>query len=369
MKFEYPMKKEHLVQNSTKRHYIPAQRWIEFRNIVHDCTFSGLLQAASIHYHRFGLNCKLSGSVYAVSEIQGAIPIIHGPAGCAFHQRLTPMRLHAPVYDLQCTHLEEKEVIYGGEEKLRRTIIEAYHYYQPSIIIVLPACVSGLIGDDIAGVCKDLETDIPCHVVNVSSEGFAHCSKDSLDALLIDSAKSWRSSKLPDIEFRDCGQEEVILSLIDQLMRTQDVAENQVNLEYIGRYNLDKFRYGPRRDLQETERLFDQMGIKINATIPSCTIEKIKQTPSAALNIVFRNRRAAKLMKERFGTEYFCKWILNYGLEGIERFYRDVASKMGKDGEADITIKREKLKALEEIEKYHGWFKSHRFALSIRASF
>lgn len=369
MKSEHPIRIENLPSGEADGHCMPVQREMEIRNIIRDSTFSGLLQAASIHYHRFGLNCKLSGSVYAVSEIQGAIPIIHGPEGCAFHQRLTPKSLHAPVNDLQCTQLREKEVIYGGEMNLKRTILKVYNYYRPSLIIVLPACISGLVGDDIAGVCNDLRTEIPCPVVNVFSEGFTHCCKDSLDALVIDSAKSWMSSEPPDIEFRDCGREEVILSLIDQLMNEQDVAEDLVNLEHIGRFNLGGSGYGPRRDLQETRRLFDQMGIKVNATIPSCTVEEIRQAPSAALNIVFRNRRAAKLMKKRFGTEYFFKWITHYGLLGIESFYRDVASKLGKHGEADFVIKREMKSALEDINRYNRYFKGYHFALSTRASF
>jgi hypothetical protein len=51
----------------------------EFRNITFDRTFNGIPQAVSRYYHRFGLNCMLSGSVYAISEIHGAVPIMHGP--------------------------------------------------------------------------------------------------------------------------------------------------------------------------------------------------------------------------------------------------------------------------------------------------
>lgn len=354
----------YLNQNDDIEHHISSENEAEIRNIIYDRTFSGILQATSIHCHRFGLNCKLSGSVYAVSEIRGAIPIMHGPAGCAFHHRLTPMKIYSPSYNLPCTNLKENDVIYGGEEKLRNTIAEVHQCYQPSMIVVLPTCISGLIGDDIAGICEEKKSKIHCPLVYVSSEGFAHRSKESLDVLLADSAKAWKTSKPPDGKLRGCGQEDVILSLVDQLMEAQDVTEDLVNLEYFGR-----FRYGSKMDLQETQRLFGLMGIRVNAAIPSCTVEQIKLAPSAVLNIIFRNRRVAKRMNERFGTDYFYKWVTHFGFDGIERFYREVASKLGHEGDASCVIEQEKALALKNINKFYKYFKSHRCALSAQAFF
>jgi hypothetical protein len=90
------------------------------QNVFRDRVFNGIYQGTAWQFHRYGIDCKLSGSVYAVSEIEGAIPLIHGPNGCAFHQRLTPRKMYAPVYNLPCTDLDENDVIYGGEEKLRK---------------------------------------------------------------------------------------------------------------------------------------------------------------------------------------------------------------------------------------------------------
>ncbi|MFA6373780.1 MAG: nitrogenase component 1 [Methanothrix sp.] len=340
------------------------EAYTELRNITLDHTFNGIQQAASPYYHRFGLNCKLSGSVYAVSEIDGAIPIMHGPAGCAFHQRLTPMKLYSPVNELPSTNLDENDVIYGGEGKLRKAIIETSHRYKPSMIAVLPTCVSGLIGDDVSGVCDDIKSEISCPLISVSSEGFAHRSRESLDTIISDMAKAWKTAEPPDYDLKGCGQEEVVLSLVSQLMEEQDISEDLVNIEYSGR-----FRYGSRRDLEETRRLFGLMGVRINTTILSCNVEQIKHAPAAALNIVSRHRKAAKLMSERFGTGYFHKWAIYYGLEGIERFYSEVGSRLDRDGEAECMIDQEKKQAFVDIDNYLKAFRDQSFALSTQAFF
>lgn len=352
--------------NSTRssEYLLSEEHEAELRNIICYRTFSGFLQAISNNNHLFGLNCKLSGSVCAVSEIQGAVSVIHGPAGCAFHHRLTPMKLSSPVYNLVCSDLKENDVIYGGEEKLKSAILEAYRRYQPSLIAVLPTCVSGLIGDDIVGICEEKKYEIPSPLVCVSSEGFAQRNKESLNVLMADSAKSWKTSRPPTGELRGCGQEDVILSLVDQIMVEQDVEDNLINLEYFG-----KFGYGSKRDLQETQRLFELMGIRVNAAIPSCSVKQIELAPSAVLNIAFRYRQVAKRMKERFGTDFLYKWVTHFGIDGIEEFYRCVASRLGRDGEADIVIEREKALALGKIDKTYKYFNRHCFAYSAQAFF
>jgi nitrogenase molybdenum-cofactor synthesis protein NifE len=336
----------------------------ELREIFRDHTLTGIFQTATWQYHRYCINCKLSGSVYAASEIEGAVPIIHGPAGCAFHQRLTPMRLYAPVYNLPCTNLDENDVIYGGERKLREKVLEVYRRYNPSLILLLPTCISGLIGDDISGLSRDLQAQLPCSIISVASEGFAHRSRESLDGLMQESAKSWKTSRPPDYEIRGCGQEEVMVSLVDQLMEEQDVMDKQVNLESFGR-----FRYGSQVDLREIKRIFNDIGIGVNTTLLNCTVDDIKRAPAAELNIITRNRKAGKLMNQKFGTGYFRKWASHYGLDGIEKFFVEVGSKLGLEGEAEEVIQQEKRKAVEELERYRKTFSKFEFAVSTQGFF
>lgn len=333
------------------------------QNVFRDRVFNGIYQGTSWQFHRYGIDCKLSGSVYAVSEIDGAIPLIHGPNGCAFHQRLTPRKMYAPVYNLPCTELDENDVIYGGEEKLRKKIYAVYHRFHPSLIAVLPTCVSGLVGDDVQGVITEVE--VPCDVLYIPSEGFAHRSRESLDLLMRDYAESWKDpTRSPAYDLRGCGHEEVMFSLVDQLMEEQDIVENLVNIESFGR-----FTYGFESELQEIKHIFGEMGVRVNLTLPTCTVAEIKRAPAAELNIVTRNIRWAERMKENFGNDYLRKWFFYFGFDGVEKFYLDVASKLGLDGEADAAVKKEKMQALGELERYQRMFGRDDFAVSTQGFF
>lgn len=333
------------------------------QNVFRDRVFNGIYQGTAWQFHRYGINCKLSGSVYAVSEIDGAIPLIHGPNGCAFHQRLTPRKMYAPVYNLPCTDLDENDVIYGGEEKLRKKIYEVYHRFHPPLIAVLPTCVAGLVGDDIPGVLTEVE--VPCDVLYIPSEGFAHRSRESLDLLMRDFAESWKDpTRSPAYDLRGCGHEEVMFSLVDQLMEEQDIVENLVNIESFGR-----FTYGFESELQEIKHILGEMGVSVNMTLPTCTVEEIKRAPAAELNIVTRNIRWAERMKAQFSNDYLRKWFFYFGFDGVEKFYYDVASKLGLDGEADAAVKKEKMQALGELERYQRMFAREDFAVSTQGFF
>ena len=333
------------------------------QNVFRDRVFNGIYQGTTWQFHRYGIDCKLSGSVYAVSEIDGAIPLIHGPNGCAFHQRLTPRKMYAPIYNLPCTNLDENDVIYGGEEKLRKKIYEVYHRFHPSLIAVLPTCVSGLVGDDVQGIITEVE--VPCDILYIPSEGFAHRSRESLDLLMRDYAESWKDpTRSPAYDLRGCGHEEVMFSLVDQLMEEQDIVENLVNIESFGR-----FTYGFESELQEIKHIFDEMGVRVNLTLPTCTVAEIKRAPAAELNIVTRNIRWAERMKENFGNDYLRKWFFYFGFDGVEKFYHDVASKLGLDGEADAAVKKEKMQALGELERYQRMFARDDFAVSTQGFF
>ncbi|MEA1866140.1 MAG: nitrogenase component 1 [Euryarchaeota archaeon] len=345
------------------------EREKEHRDAIHDMfrdrTFHGIHQNTTWQLHRYGINCKLSGSIYAVSEITGAIPLIHGPAGCAFHQRLTPRKIYAPISDMPCTNLEEKATIYGGEEELRSKIIETYHRYHPDLIAVLPACVSGLVGDDLQGIIAEI--DLPCDLLHVPCEGFAHRSRQSLDFMMKEHLKAWKDPTIfPFREIRGCGHMEVMLTIVDQLMEEQDVVEHSVNIETFG----GRRTFGYARQLEETKKLFASMGITVQTSLLSCTVDELKRAPAAELNIVGRGLRWAEQMEKEFGTKHLIRRRFFYsGLDGTDRFLMEMASKLGMDGAVEEVVLREKNRALEELEKYGTIFANYDFALFMQGFF
>lgn len=333
---------------------------ISYSGVLRDRVFNGMRQGVSRQNHLYGIDCKLSGSVFLASEIEGAVPIVHGPRGCAFHQRISPRKVHYPVFNLPSTDLGEDEVIYGGEEKLRQQISEVYDKYRPDLIIVLPTCVSGLIGDDVASVVEEARSVLPCDLIHVPSEGFAHRGRESLDFIMNYLADAQKDpSKSKPYELRGCGQEEVMFSLADQLMEERDAVENLVNLESYGRFTCSFWM-----ERREVDQILSEMGARLNATIPASRVDQIKGASVAELNIIStRNNRWAEKMKSRFGTDYIRKWHFCVGFDRIENFFLEVGSRLGLEGEAEEAVRRQRSKASDELEKYRRVFKGRNFAI------
>jgi nitrogenase molybdenum-iron protein alpha/beta subunit len=327
-------------------------------NLLADRSFLDIHGCPSRLAHYHGIDCKLSGSVYVVSEIERAIPLIHGVRGCAFHQRLSPRKLYSPVYDMACTNLMEEDVIYGGEEKLRRGIYDTYKRYNPDLIVVLPTCISGLMGEDVHSVVEDIKDEVPCELVIVTSEGFAHRDHDSIDSIMQYVATSWKNTS-QQFDFRGCGQVDMLAALAEQLMEEQDVIENSVNLESNGRNT-----FGFNLELQEVGSILGKMGITLNTVFPTTTVKRIKQAPAARLNIArSRTDKWAAYMKDEFGTDHIKSWPHNSGIEGMARFLMDIGTRMGLDGEAEAVIDEEKKRAEKELVKIRHALMGYSFAI------
>jgi len=108
---------------------------------------------------------KISGALLLTDAIEDAVPLIHGPVGCAFQRKVNPFKPHSPFYTTPCTNLNDTDVVYGGEEKLEQGIKETYERYHPNLIMVLTTCPSDLIGDDVEAVTRDVSYEVGCDVV------------------------------------------------------------------------------------------------------------------------------------------------------------------------------------------------------------
>ena len=71
------------------------------------------------------------------------------------------------------TDLSENDIIFGGEKKLYKAILEVKQRYQPAAVFVYNTCVTALIGDDLEAVCQKAAERTGIPVVPINSPGFA----------------------------------------------------------------------------------------------------------------------------------------------------------------------------------------------------
>ena len=126
---------------------------IENRNFdITSRYYSNVLKQAT----QYGIDCKVYGAICAISEIKNAVPLVHGPEGCACYPKFFPTdairmkllgaRYPPPIYS---TAMTEPHVIYGGENRLEDAISELDRREKPELVGVIGSCVPAIIGDDL----------------------------------------------------------------------------------------------------------------------------------------------------------------------------------------------------------------------------
>jgi nitrogenase molybdenum-cofactor synthesis protein NifE len=119
--------------------------------------------------------CVFCGSRVVLYPIADALHLVHGPIGCAAYTwdirgaLSSGPELHRLSFS---TDLQEKDVIFGGEEKLYRALTELIHRHRPNAAFVYSTCIVGIIGDDLNAVCNRVSRETGIPVLPVQSEGF-----------------------------------------------------------------------------------------------------------------------------------------------------------------------------------------------------
>ncbi len=312
--------------------------------------------------HSYGVNGKISGSIGAIGEMgSGVVAVLHAPLGCGFHYRYSARRRHQPFHALFTTDLTEREIIFGGEEKLRQTVQMVWEQYAPRLIVIIPSPVTDILNEDIRAVAEELRREgIP--VAGIQSELFSHRDKkyarDRLKEL--SRLKITGDNKL-EIELKGCGFTEAIYALVEQVMEPQERIPRSINIETVG--------WGSEGmiTLREIEAFLQRAGVTVNCWIPSSDVEKLKKAPAAELNLVKRIRWARR-MREKFGTEYLhINNVGRYtGLDGIARFYSDIGEKLRMESEMGLLVRTAVEEALEQTANDRERIKKYRCALICR---
>ncbi|OPY57219.1 MAG: light-independent protochlorophyllide reductase subunit B [Methanosaeta sp. PtaU1.Bin055] len=295
-------------------------------------TMRRIYSAVPVH-HLAAIHGKIVGALAVADAIVGALPLIHGPVGCAFQRKLNPFNLSSTFYDTPCTNLNNVDVVYGAEEKLCKGVVEAYERYSPRLIIVITTCTTDLIGDDIEAAVEKAMEMVGCPVV-YSTGDFVGRS-------------------------RPVGIQDALYAVADQMICRNEVEKSEGSVNLINsptQRNALKF--------QEMARLLTQMEIKINKIcFDHTTTEDMMDLARADLNITGYRMPWAELMKEKMNVDY-CKitgWdrynkkkdpelISPYGIAGSCRFLEEIARIMGREGEAEPVIKKNRTAAEARLE-------------------
>lgn len=215
------------------------------------------------------------------------VNITHGPIGCAFYSWLTRRNQTRPTSEADAnfipycfsTDMQDSNIVFGGEEKLKQAIREAYELFHPKGIAIFSTCPVGLIGDDVHRVARQMKEEFPdCNIFGFSCEGYRGVSQSA------------------GHHIANNGLYKNLIGRNDNPKRKFKYAVN-----VLGEYNIGG-------DAFVIEELFEKIGVDLIATMSgNSTLEQFESAHTADFSLVMCHRSinyVAEMLEISFGIPW-----------------------------------------------------------------
>lgn len=269
-----------------------------------------------------GLQCQQINSMSALMSMENAVFVVHSPQGCVgcatmandLYQVGQAHRGAKIIKSVRMlvTNLDERDIVHGGEEKLRNAVRLAEERYKPEVIFVFTSCASGIIGDDVDAVSSELRQELQAAVVPIHCEGFkSKICASGFDAAFIAISKFLLDGK------------------------KQPTEKGLVNL-----FAPTTVSY---KDQLEMERMLSVIGLHANYIPFYSSLEKIRKIPAAEVSTAICKVFGDEFMKtleEDYGIP-FAHTVMPIGVRNTDKWFRGIAALVGREAEAEAYIEQE----------------------------
>jgi nitrogenase molybdenum-iron protein alpha/beta subunit len=129
------------------------------------------------------VGCALEGVASVIAGIKNASIVIHSPQGCAatVGSAYDAHEIDFTQRKIGCTRLFESDVIMGASNKLKKLIKDADSTFNTKVIFVLGTCAADIIGEDMEGICRDLQSSVNARLIPIMAGGFRGNGYDGLN--------------------------------------------------------------------------------------------------------------------------------------------------------------------------------------------
>lgn len=291
------------------------------------------------------------GALQSVVAIPRAVPILHSGPGCGnmiqgFFERSTG---YAGGSTSPCTNFTEKEVVFGGTDRLRENIANTYKILDTDLQVVLTGCTAGIVGDDVEPVVEEFREDGK-PIVSVETAGFK-CSNFEAHSLVVNAVIDQYVSRFEE----------------ENPFRSE---KNTVNLFASLPYQ-DPFWKG---NLREYKRLLEGIGLSVHVLFgpESGGVREWQQIPKANFNILvspWYGLPIAEHLEEVYDQPFTQYPNIPIGANETERFLRQVlafANEQGAELDLDAAekfIRQEREAYYEEIDNLATFLLEFRYGL------
>ncbi len=258
--------------------------------------------------------CSLGGAMSTVTALPDTIPILHAASGCAGNITWTQnggSGLQVGGYcgglNVPSSNVQEREVVFGGAERLREQIVNTLEVMDGSLFVVMTGCVTEVIGDDVKAVVSEFR-DSGVSIISAETGGFKGNSYYGYDLVLQALVK-------------------------DFVIKGKEKVKGSVNIFGIVPY-MDVFWRG---NLEGVRSLLEKLGLKVNTFFThDDTLDGIKNAAEAELNIVISEVygvETARAFEEVHSTPFIVS-ALPIGPAASDAFLRQVGAALSLDIDA-----------------------------------
>ena len=221
----------------------------------------------------------VSGVCSALYELGGMV-VIHDPSGCnSTYNMHDEIRWYDQDSLIFISGLTEIDAVMGNDEKFLSDIKEAAGELHPKFIALVSSPIPFMNGTDFPALAKVLETETGIPAFAVPTNGMHDYVYGAGKAL-----------------------EEIARRFVPEQMEDRNGSERTVNL--LGATPLD---FGPISKVEELKKNLEQYEWKVISTwAMEDSLEDLAQAGKAEMNLVISSvgLRAAKMLKEKYGTPY-----------------------------------------------------------------
>ncbi|MBQ7736798.1 MAG: oxidoreductase [Oscillospiraceae bacterium] len=298
---------------------------------------------------------SITGMIFALEGMGGAIVLLNGPMGCRFYHSTTSqfLSIHPLLYlptesgekvpvdynylndwffrqeRVPCTYLDGYDYVYSTRDKVSDALEFIRDNVDHSVLGIVNSPGATLIGDNLLDLAREKLGG--ARVVMLESSGYSDSFEEgyslaSLELLRQVGTTLWSGRSLRSRTGR------------------------KVNL--LGLSIWHRYMEG---DKEELSRLLSLCGLELNAALcADCSPAEFARLPDADLNVVLSPEMGlepARYMAEAWDQPYYVCPSLPIGFSAVEKVFREIASILGTD-DGPLLAESEKGRAL-------AWYKIH----------
>jgi len=227
------------------------------------------------------------GTLRVASSFKNVHAIMHAPLGDDYFNVMRSMLERERDFTPVTTSVVDRNVLArGSQEKVVENITRKDGEEHPDLIVLTPTCTSSILQEDLQNFVDRAQLEARC------------------DVLLAD-VNHYRVNEL---QAGDRTLQQIVQFYIEKARKKGELPTSKTAQPSVNIIGISTLGFHNNHDCTELKRLMADLGIQVNAVIPSgASVEELKNLPQAWFNLVpYRElgMMTAQYLEQEFGMPY-----------------------------------------------------------------